>query len=307
MDMGDYYLWGSLINAWSAQHPASPKFTQEPMSPEQKKIWDIYYGSLTNPTYQGNMPLVNSIARGVAMQGPPVWNSPKTSTGETGWAGNGGFDWGGYLKTAPGGGAGVGGGGTPPPPAGSPPPPAGSGGGTTPGAGGGAPDPFATLPDPGAKNNTNLELPPGATKASDLISRYGKSVAEIVGAFMTANPILGLKGAWDAFQAWRNGDTKAPGADQIAKIAANANQAGGIAGMTDPNNPPPYDPNNPTAWDSWDAWNANQARGGSTVSYGNQDTTATGNPLASGVPQESMDWSPFSRPGFGRGSKRQAV
>lgn len=192
----EMYLTNMLMSAYQTHANANPNQTPQKMTPEQKQIYDIYYKSLINPAFQGNAALVNKVATGVVSGGPPHWTPLKTSTGLTGYDAKPAFDWGGYLG-APGGASG---------PAPVTPNPAG---GTATSPASGVPSPSVpgssgldSLPQTSASSNTSL-VPP--TSLQDAATRYGKPVAELLSSFLSMNPVLGLKGAWDAYQAWKSG------------------------------------------------------------------------------------------------------
>lgn len=305
MSQNDLYLI-QLIEAAKAQHDAShPKFTQEPMTPQQQKIWDIYYKSLTDPAFAGNAHLVNAIATGVAQQGPPSWTSPKTSTGEVGYGGRPPVDWKSILASY--GTPGAGGGGAA----------AGGTSGSIPALPGGGSGPAGSFGSPGSFGGELTGWPTGGgssigaggfspSSIQEIVQRYGKPVAEAVMGFMTANPALGVKAAWDAYQAWAHGPsyTGTPiGPVKPISITDPMWAAGSGGNDRLPN------PKNPNVPDLTPAGDYNQqykdaiARGGgdpnSSVNYTkdpgygfylNQGIVG-GHNAEPGGPQENYDWS----------------
>lgn len=220
----DAYIAQLLMAAYaqrSANQAAKPK--QQQLTPAQQHIQDLFIASLDDPAFKGNAHLVNGIARGVVSQGPPQWNSPKTSTGETGYT-MPQMDWSKYIASIPGAGAGSGA---------PPPPPSATVGGTNSAntgvsgvtaPAGSAGDPFSSLPETRASGSTN-GIPRSLT---EIASRYGKPAAELVSAIMSMNPLMGLKGAWDAYQAWKSGKNDIPALPQTNRFnGINLAPAGG--------------------------------------------------------------------------------
>jgi hypothetical protein len=67
-----------------------PSFSQQPMSPEQKQIYQIYLNNLMNPAYQKLGPdLVARMQQQTDKLGTGSWTSPKTFSGDVGYAGTG--------------------------------------------------------------------------------------------------------------------------------------------------------------------------------------------------------------------------
>jgi len=87
----DWTDWARLaLGAYSALK--KPSFSQQPMSPEQKRIYQIYLDNLMNPTYQKLGPEVVSRAQQMTDKlGQGSWTSPKTFSGDVGYQGTGGF------------------------------------------------------------------------------------------------------------------------------------------------------------------------------------------------------------------------
>ena len=83
--------WTDWIRAGLAVKSAfqKPTFTQAQMSPEMKKIYDIYIASLMDPAYKDLGHDVTTRAKQqVDKLGAGSWTSPKTFSGDVGYSGN---------------------------------------------------------------------------------------------------------------------------------------------------------------------------------------------------------------------------
>lgn len=247
MSSADWLRWAQFAYGVQ-QDKKDPKFTAIPQTPEQKKLWELYWANVSNPAVTANRDYLRQFAANQIAQPTPTWTSPHTFSGDVGYGGSGAsgntpspmkFDWSSYGAAT-----------TPASTGTTPPASTSNGSGPTGVAGdpfghitspaGSADDPFANFPNPSPTAGSTF-LPSNIT---DIVGRYGKPAGEIVTAIMTANPLLGVKGAWDAYQAWRAGGKEPPGLPQTNRFNnINLAPAGGKT------NPPRDTSQSGSTWD----------------------------------------------------------
>lgn len=86
----DAYDWIRLGLAYKQYQDAKkpPKFAETPLSPEQRKLLEMYMGSMSNPALKDNAAKVDSRAEAILGSYSNLgWQSPKTFNGEVGYAG----------------------------------------------------------------------------------------------------------------------------------------------------------------------------------------------------------------------------
>lgn len=226
------------------QSQQKPSFQNTPLTPEQKQLFDRYMTSLDNPATKNNTADISALANSNLQRLSGLsWQSPKTFSGSVGYGGSPAGTAFNPQSATPPPPATLGPSVLPPSPFGGSPGngPASDGGAVEPqtkglprvpslvGDVGGAfqsgglrfpadydPNRDGKSADlsgtgqtpPGSRwwddNNKMPVGPVGIARFSALVKQFGRPVAEGVAAIMSANPLLGVKAAYDMWNAYQN-------------------------------------------------------------------------------------------------------